>query len=86
MLSPAARRAISERAWVALHRGCPGLLYRIGRVRMAGRTAWVTVSLPGAPRAGRTMTETLSYTGGHWSVSPDLSRYRRGRRALGCPG
>ena len=94
MLSPAARRAISEGAWVAVHRGCPGLLYRIGRVRMVGGAARVTVSLPGSPRAGRTMTETLSYAGGHWSISPDLSSYRQARRAVDaaalrdrdCPG
>ena len=93
MLSAAARRAISERAWIAVHRGCPGLLYRMGRIRVAGSTAWVTVSLPGAPRPGRTMTETLSYAGGHWSVSPDLSAYQQARpavdaaiRARGCPG
>ncbi len=93
MLSPAARRAISERAWIAVHRGCPGLLYRIGRVRVAGSTAWVTVSPPGSARTGRMMTETLSYAGGHWSISPDLSAYQQARRAMdaalrarGCPG
>ena len=56
ILSPDARRAISERAWIAVHRACPGLLYRIGRVRVAGGSAWVTVSLPGSPPTGRTMT------------------------------
>ena len=93
MLSPAARRAITERAWAAVHRGCPGLLYRIGRVRVAGSSAWVTVSLPGSPRSGRTMTETLSYDRGHWSISPDLPAYQQVRRAMdaalrarGCPG
>ena len=93
MLSPAARRAITEQAWIAVHRGCPGLLYQISRIRVAGGTAWVAVSLPGAPRAARTMTETLSYAGGHWSVSPDLSAYPQARpavdaaiRARGCPG
>jgi hypothetical protein len=93
MLSAAARRAISERAWIAVHRGCPGLLYQVGRIRVAGSTAWVTVSLPGLPRPARTMTETLSYAGGHWSVSPDLSAYQQARpavdaaiRARGCPG
>ena len=92
MLSAAARRAISERAWIAAHRGCPGMLYRMGRIRVAGSTAWVTVSLPGPPRPGR-MTETLSYAGGHWSLSPDLSAYQQARRAVdaairarGCPG
>ena len=92
MLSAAARRAISERAWIAVHRGCPGMLYRMGRVRVAGSTAWVTVIVPGPPRPG-TMTETLSYAGGHWSLSPDLSAYQQARRAVdaairarGCPG
>ena len=93
MLSAAARRAISERAWIAVHRGLPRPALPDGP-DPGGRQHRLGDGLaPGPPRPGRTMTETLSYAGGHWSVSPDLSAYQPARRAVdaairarGCPG
>ena len=78
MLSAPARQAISEQAWVAVHKGCPGAgrAYRITRVVVTGRTAVVTAALPGAGKLGR-QTETLVYANGQWGFSPrDLSLYQ----------
>jgi len=80
MLSAPARQAITEQAWVAVHRGCPGAgrSYQITRVAVTGKTAVVTASLPGAGKQGR-QTETLIYINGNWGVSPgDLSLYQHG--------
>jgi hypothetical protein len=80
MLSAAARQAITEPAWVAVHLGCPGAgrPYKIARVVVTGRTAVVTASLRGSGKPG-SQTETLVYANGHWGVSPrDLSLYQHG--------
>jgi hypothetical protein len=80
MLSAAARQAITEQAWVAVHKGCPGAgrAYQIAHVVVTGKTAVVTASLPGSGKQG-TQTERLIYANGHWGVSPsDLSLYQHG--------
>lgn len=80
MLSAAARQAITEQAWVAVHKGCPGAgrAYQVVHVVVTGKTAVVTASLPGSGKQG-TQTETLIYANGHWGVSPrDLSLYQHG--------
>jgi hypothetical protein len=83
MLSAPARQAISEQAWVAVHRGCPGatggMSYIIRHVAVTGKTAVVTVALTGGAAKPESATETLVYTGGHWGFSPrDLGLYRHG--------
>jgi hypothetical protein len=80
MLSAQARRKINERAWVAVHEGCPGggKVYKITRVAVTGRTAVVTAAMAGAA-ASLAQRETLVYTAGHWGFSPrDLSLYQHG--------
>jgi hypothetical protein len=83
MLSAAARQAITEQVWVAVHKGCPGAgrVYKIAHVVVTGKTAVVTASLPGSGKQG-SQTETLVYANGHWGVSPrDLSLYQHGNVA-----
>ena len=80
MLSAAARQAITEQAWVAVHQDCPGAgrAYKIAHVVVTGKTAVVAASLPGSGKQG-SQTETLVYANGHWGVSPrDLSLYQHG--------
>jgi hypothetical protein len=79
MLSAPAREAINERAWVAVHRGCPGatrgMSYKIRHIAVTGNTAVVTVALTGAVKPV-SATETLVYANGHWGFSPrDLRLY-----------
>ena len=83
MLSAPVRQSISEQAWVAVHRGCPGatggLSYRIRHVAVTGKTAVVAVALTGGAAKPESATETLVYAGGHWGFSPrDLGLYRHG--------
>ncbi|MGD0925074.1 MAG: hypothetical protein ABR926_07765 [Streptosporangiaceae bacterium] len=83
MLSANARQAINEQAWVAVHRGCPGatggMIYKIRRVAITGKTAMVTVALTGEAAKPESATETLVYADGHWGFSPgDLGLYRHG--------
>lgn len=83
MLSASARQAITEQAWVAVHRGCPGatagMSYKIRHIAVTGRTALVTVALAGGAAKPQSATETLVYSGGHWGFSPrDLGLYRHG--------
>lgn len=83
MLSAPARQAITEQAWVAVHRGCPGatagMSYKIRHIAVTGRTALVTVALTGGAAKPQSATETLVYSGGHWGFSPrDLRLYRHG--------
>ncbi len=83
MLSAPVRQAISEPAWVAVHRGCPGaaggMSYKIRHVAVTGKTAVVTVALTGGAAKPESATETLVYAGGHWGFSPrDLGLYRHG--------
>jgi hypothetical protein len=83
MLSAPARQAITEQAWVAVHRGCPGatagMSYKIRHIAVTGRTALVTVALTGGAAKPQSATETLVYSGGHWGFSPrDLGLYRHG--------
>jgi hypothetical protein len=76
MLSASARRAISQRAWVAVHQTCAGASYKVMHVTVAGQTATVTVALTGAKHPG-TLSETLVYADGSWGFSPrDLSLYQ----------
>jgi len=80
MLSVPARQAISQQAWVAVHRGCPGatggLSYKIRHIAVTGRTAVVTVALTGGAKPV-SATETLVYANGHWGFSPrDLGLYQ----------
>jgi len=82
MLSIPARQAISQQAWVAVHRGCPGvargLAYKIRHIAVTGRTAVVTVALTGGAQPV-SATETLVYANGHWGFSPrDLRLYQHG--------
>jgi hypothetical protein len=82
MLSTPARQAISEQAWVAVHRGCPGatggMSYRIRHIAVTGSTAVVTVALTGTAKPV-SATETLVYANGHWGFSPrDLGLYHHG--------
>lgn len=77
LLSASARQAITQQAWVAVHRTCAGTSYQIKHVAVAGKTATVTVGLTGGHRG--TLTETLVYAAGSWGVSPaDLSLYQHG--------
>ena len=71
MLSAAARQAIAEQAWVAVHKGCPGAgrAYQIAHVVVTGKTAVVTASLPGSGKQG-SQAETFVYANGHWAFSP----------------
>jgi hypothetical protein len=83
MLSAPARQAITEQAWVAVHRGCPGatagMSYKIRHIAVTGRTALVTAALTGGAGKPQSATETLVYSGGHWGFSPrDLGLYRHG--------
>lgn len=83
MLSAPARQAITEPAWVAVHRGCPGttagMSYRIRHIAVNGRTALVTVALAGWAAKPQRATESLVYSGGRWGFSPrDLGLYRHG--------
>ena len=83
MLSAPARQAISEQAWVAVHRGCPGaaggMSYRIRHVAVTGKTAMVAVALTAGAAKPENATETLVYAGGHWGFAPrDLGLYRHG--------
>ena len=80
LLSAAARQAISQQAWVAVHRGCPGQgrSYQITHVVVSGETAVVTASQAGAGKRV-SQTETLVYADGQWGVSPpDLGLYQHG--------
>jgi hypothetical protein len=75
MLSATARQAITQQAWVAVHRTCAGTSYKIRQLTVAGKTATVSVGLAGGHRG--TLTETLVYAAGSWGVSPgDLSLYQ----------
>ena len=75
MLSATARQAITQQAWVAVHRTCAGTSYQIRHLAVTGKTATVTVGLTGGHRG--TLTETLVYAAGSWGVSPgDLSVYQ----------
>ena len=77
MLSASARQAITQQAWVAVHRACAGTSYQIKKLAVNGKTATVTVGLTGGHRG--TLTETLVYVAGSWGVSPgDLSLYQHG--------
>ena len=77
MLSASARQAISQQAWVAVHRACAGTSYAIKHVAVDGETATVSVGLTGGHRG--TLTETLVYAAGAWGVSPgDLGLYQHG--------
>ena len=83
MLSGPARQAIAQQAWVAVHRGCPGVIggmsYKIRHVAVTGKTAVVTVALTGGAAKPESTTETLVYADGHWGFSPpDLALYRHG--------
>jgi len=77
MLSASARQAITQQAWVAVHRACAGTSYQLRHLAVAGRTATVTVGLTGGHHG--TLTETFVYAAGSWGVSPgDLSLYQHG--------
>ena len=77
MLSASARQAITQQAWVAVHRACAGTSYQLKHLSVAGRTATAKVGLTGGHRG--TLTETLVYVAGSWGVSPgDLSLYQHG--------
>lgn len=77
MLSATARQAITQQAWVAVHRACAGTSYQLKHLSVAGKTATATVGLTGGHRG--TLTETLVYVAGSWGVSPgDLSLYQHG--------
>lgn len=77
MLSTSARQAITQQAWVAVHRACAGTSYQIKHLAVAGKTATVTVGLTGGHHG--TLTETFVYAAGSWGVSPgDLSLYQHG--------
>ncbi len=83
MLSAAARQAIKERVWVAVHRSCPGvaggMVYKIRHVAVTGKTAVVTVALTGGTAKPVSATETLVYANGHWGFSPqDMGLYQHG--------
>lgn len=75
MLSASARQAITQQAWVAVHRTCAGTNYKIKHLAVTGKTATVRVRLTGGHRG--TLTETLVYVAGSWGVSPgDLGLYQ----------
>ena len=77
MLSASARQAITQQAWVAVHRACAGTSYQMKHLAVTGKTATVTVGLAGGHRG--TLTETLVYVAGSWGISPrDLSLYQHG--------
>ena len=83
MLSAPARQAITEPAWVAVHRRCPGttagMSYKIRHIAVTGRTALVTVALTGWAAKPQRATESLVYSGGRWGFSPrDMRLYRHG--------
>jgi hypothetical protein len=78
MLSASARQAITQQAWVAVHRTCAGASYKIKHLAVTGKTATVTVALTGTGRRG-TLTETMVYAAGSWGISPgDPSLYQHG--------
>ena len=82
MLSAAARQAITQQAWVAVHQACAGASYKITHLAVSGNSATVTATVTAAVTGGGhrgTLTEMLVYTGGSWGFSAqDLGLYRHG--------
>jgi hypothetical protein len=79
LLAPAARRQVSRRAWVAVHRACPGSAggrtRTIRSVTVFGNAAIVTETA-GDTGSG-TIEDVFNYVDGSWRYSPgDLGIYR----------
>ena len=90
LLSEAARAAVTEAAWAAVHGECQsstaGLSYDVGTPVMAGPVvAVMKVSLAGAASAIGSEEETFDYQGGQWVWAPaasDMAMYRGGNVAV----
>lgn len=83
LLDAAARQAVSESTWVAVHQGCrspsAGLADTIKDVTITGNTAVVTVTLTGALSKLATASEAFVYATGQWGYAPsDLDLYQHG--------
>jgi hypothetical protein len=80
MLSPGAKRAITERTWVTVHQQCkqaPGTSYTVTQPVLTGSSAEVNVSPAGSQSELSSDRENLIYRGGKWCfVPPDLALYR----------
>lgn len=74
LLSPAARRVISEQTWAGAHQQCvkqtQGLAYAVARPVLAGDTAVVNVSLAGAASKLGSEEASFTYSAGRWWYSP----------------
>jgi hypothetical protein len=80
MLSPNAKRIISERTWMRVHQACQntaGASYTVTQPVRTGSKAVVNVSLTGAPSELGSEPESFIYRGDRWCfVPPDLSLYK----------
>jgi hypothetical protein len=81
LLSPDARREVSEGVWVSVHDACPGAAagkFRIIKAVTAfGNAAIITESVAGALANPGTAEDVFSYVGGQWAYSPaEMSIYR----------
>lgn len=83
LLTSAARKAVPESVWVAVHQGCPsassGVAYEVKNITLTGSTAVMTVTLAGAASSLASASEAFIYSGGKWGFSPsDLNLYEYG--------
>jgi hypothetical protein len=80
MLTPNAKRFITERTWVRVHQTCKGALgssYTITEPVLSGSSAVVNVSLTGSRSDLGSDQENFIYRGDRWYfVPPDLSLYK----------
>ncbi len=80
MLSPNAKKFITERTWARVHQACKGtsgLSYTVTQPVLTGNNAVVSVSLAGTESDLGSDQESLIYRGNRWYfVPPDLSLYK----------
>ena len=80
MLSPNAKRFITEHTWVRVHQTCKGTLgssYTVSEPVLSGTDAVVNVSLKGSRSDLGSDQENFIYRGDRWNfVPPDLSLYK----------
>ncbi|HTV98733.1 MAG TPA: hypothetical protein VMF87_00420 [Streptosporangiaceae bacterium] len=80
MLSPNAKKFITQRTWVRVHQTCKGSLgasYTVTEPVLSGSSAVVDVALAGSRSDLGSDQESFVYRGDRWYfVPPDLSLYK----------
>ena len=80
MLSPGAKKVISERTWVRVHQTCknnPGASFTVTGPVLTGSNAVVNISLAGTQSDLGSDQESFVYRGDRWYfVPPDMSLYK----------